>query len=67
MGRIIMGIIAIGIVGYLGFRAMYGGRMPGAEGVTPKQRLENVQGAAERIEKNEQKALDETLKKANGD
>ena len=67
MGRIVMGIIAISIVGYLGFRAMYGGRMPDAQGASPKQRLENVQGAAERIEKNEQKALDETLKKANGD
>ena len=61
-----MGVIAIAIVGYLGFRAMYG-RMPSTEGGPRQQRLENVQGAAERIEKNELKAADETLKKANGD
>ncbi|MDP1824358.1 MAG: hypothetical protein Q8L48_13975 [Archangium sp.] len=64
MGRLIMGIITIAIVGYLGYRAMYG-RMPGAEGAgTPKQRLENVQNAANRIEELQQKAADDALKKS---
>jgi hypothetical protein len=65
MGRIIMGVIAIGIVGYLGYRTMYG-RMPNPDG-TPKQKLENVQGAADRIEKDGQKAMEETLKKSKDD
>ena len=68
MGRIIMGVITIAIVGYLGYRSMYGGVMPNAAGVgTPKQRLDNVRKAADRIEKNDQKAADEALKKANGE
>ena len=63
-----MAIITIGIVSYLGYRSMYGGHMPNAEGVgTPKQRLDNVRGAADRIEKNDQKAADEALKKSNGE
>ena len=62
-----MGIITIAIVGYLGYRSMYG-HLPNAEGVgTPKQRLDNVRGAADRIEKNDQKAADEALKKSNGE
>jgi hypothetical protein len=68
MGRLIMGIITIAIVGYLGYRSMYGGRMPGAEGAgTPKQRLDNVQKAADRIEDQQQKAAEEALKKSTTD
>ena len=58
-----MGIITIGIVGYLGYRTMYG--RVGAQGVSaPKQRLENVQNAANRIETQQQQGADEALKKA---
>ena len=58
-----MVIITIGIVGYLGYRTMYG--RVGAQGVsTPKQRLDNVQNAANRIEDQQQKAADEAFKKA---
>lgn len=59
-----MGIITLAIVGYLGYRSMYG-RMPGSDAVgTPKQRLDNVRGAANRIEEQQQKAADDALKKA---
>ena len=65
MGRIIMGIIAIGIVGYLGYRSMYGSVGVSAQGVSaPRQRLDNVQKAADRIEDQQQKAADEALKKS---
>jgi hypothetical protein len=60
MGRIVMGTISLAIVAYLGYRSM-GGHL-GAEG-TPKQRLDNVHTAADRIEKNDQKAADDALKK----
>jgi hypothetical protein len=64
MGRIVMAVITLAIVGYLGYRSMYG-RMPGTDGTgTPKQRLDNVRGAANRIEDQQQKAADEALKKA---
>lgn len=65
MGRLIMGIIAIGIVGYLGYRAMYGSAKVPSQGVSaPKQRLENVQNAANRIEAQQQQAAEEALKKS---
>lgn len=59
-----MFIITIGIVGYLGYRTMYG-RAAASQGVSaPKQRLENVQNAATRIETQQQQGADEALKKA---
>lgn len=63
-----MFVIVIGIVGYIGYRQMYG-HAPGANGgvSAPKQRLENVQKAADRIEVQQQKALDDTLEKTKGD
>ena len=65
MGRIIMVIIAIGIVGYLGYRSMYGSVGVSTQGVSaPRQRLDNVQKAADRIEDQQQKAADEALKKS---
>lgn len=67
MGRLVMFVIAIGIVGYLGYRSMYG-RAPTAQGVSaPKQQLDNVNGAAKRIEAQQQKAAEEALKKGASD
>lgn len=69
MGRLIMGILVIAIMGWLGYRSMYrGAAMPDAQGVSaPKQRLDNVQKAANRIEAQQQKNDDEALKKSQGD
>ena len=59
-----MGTITLAIAAYLAYRVT-GGNLHSADGVSaPKQRLENVHGAADRIEKNDQKAADEALKKA---
>jgi hypothetical protein len=62
MGRIIMGTVTLAIAAYLAYRSIGGSREDGIG--TPKQRLDNVRGAADRIEKNDQKAADEALKKA---
>lgn len=63
-----MGVIAIAIVGYLGYRAMHGSMPPSAQGISaPKQRLNNVQGAADRIEAQQVKANEEAEKKATAD
>lgn len=59
-----MGIIAIGIVGYLGYRSMYGRAVPSQGVSAPKQRLENVQNAANRIEAQQEQAAEEALKKS---
>ena len=65
-----MGILVIAIMGWLGYRAMYGrsAAVPDGQGVSaPKQRLDNVQKAANRIEAQQQKNDDEALKKSQGD
>lgn len=62
-----MGILVIAIMGWLGYRAMYGrtAAIPDGQGVSaPKQRLDNVQKAANRIEDQQQKSADEALKKS---
>lgn len=67
MGRLVMGIIVIAIMGWLGYRAMYGrsAAMPDGAGVSaPKQRLDNVQKAANRIEAEQEKSNAEALKKS---
>ena len=58
-----MGTITLAIAAYLAYRVT-GGNLHSADGSAPKQRLDNVHGAADRIEKEQQKAAEETLKKA---
>ncbi len=69
MGRLIMGILVIAIMGWLGYRSMYrGAAIPDAQGVSaPKQRLDNVQKAANRIEAQQQKTEDDSIKKSETD
>lgn len=67
MGKILSLVLGLGIIGYLGYRTMYGrGGADGSQG-TPKQRLDNVQKAANRIETNDQQRADEALKKSTGE
>jgi hypothetical protein len=62
MGRLLTVILGIGVLAYLGYSQMYGkGRAVGD--ATPKERLDNVKKAAKRIEDNDQKRADDTLKK----
>ncbi len=57
MGKILSLVLGLAIIGYLGYRTMYGRSTPGAEPEAPKQRLENVQKAADRIEANDEARL----------
>lgn len=60
-----MGTVSLAIVAYLGYLSI-GGHLGGAGAAgTPKQRLDNVHGAADRIEKQHQQAADDALKKSN--
>jgi threonine/homoserine/homoserine lactone efflux protein len=49
MGKILTLVLGLAVLGYLGYRTMYAGARTEAD-ATPKARLENVQGAARRIE-----------------
>ncbi|PZR05933.1 MAG: hypothetical protein DI536_31215 [Archangium gephyra] len=61
--RFVVLALGLAIVGYLGYRSMYGGRAPTEEN-SPKKRLENVQNAANRIEKEQEEAARRALEKA---
>jgi|GEM_PF-4580273 hypothetical protein len=66
MARVILAIMAAAMLGYLGYSQMYGkGRAVGD--ATPKERLDNVKKAANRIEANDQQRADDALKKADGE
>lgn len=62
MGKLLAVVLGLSLMAFLAYRAMYG-RLPtsGAEPELPKQRLENVQNAADRIEKQQQEAADKAL------
>jgi hypothetical protein len=66
MGKLLSTVMAIAIIGYLGYRTMYGRTSMGSatEG-TPRQRLDNVQNAANRIEKQQNDRAQQDLQKAN--
>lgn len=61
--RFVVLALGLAIVGYLGYRSMYGGAAATAEN-TPKARLDNVQKAANRIEKEQDEAAKRALEKA---
>lgn len=66
MGKILMLVLGLTIVGFIGYRVMYGPNASVAEGGqgTPKERLEGAKGAAKRIEETQNKEAEEALKKA---
>lgn len=49
MGKILSLVLGLSVLGYIGYRTLYG-RGGGGTEETPKKRLDNVQGAANRIE-----------------
>lgn len=70
MGRVLMVVLGLSVLGGIAWRVMYGTSpvTVGAEGPSqPKQQLDNVRGAAKRIEANDQKAVDDIEKKAFGE
>ena len=60
--RFLVLLLGLVIVGYLGYRAMYG--TTAVDQATPKEKLDNVKSAAKRIEADQQQAADEALEKA---
>lgn len=70
MGRALMVVLALSVLGGIAWKVMYGTSpvTVGTEGSSqPKQQLDNVRGAAKRIETNDQQAVDDISKKAFGE
>ncbi|MBM4781690.1 MAG: hypothetical protein GQE15_28770 [Archangiaceae bacterium] len=70
MGRILALVLGLAVLGAIAWKVMYGGSMRQAVEAdapsAPKQQLDNVRGAANRIETNDQQHVDEVEKKAFG-
>ncbi len=66
MGRLLTAVIALGVLGYMAYYAMYH-RGPGASEGTPKQQLDNVRGKAKEIEANDKKYVEGVEKRMNGE
>ncbi len=63
--RFVVVFLGLAVVAYMGYRSMYGGFSDKNSSGTPKQRLENVQNAANRIEQQQEEAAKRALEKAN--
>lgn len=69
MGRLLALVLGLGVLGAIAYKVMYrqSAVTAGEEGPSaPKQQLENVRGAANRIEAEGQKNADDLAKKAFG-
>lgn len=64
MARLALFIVTAAVLGWLGYRAMTGGSLTNPMAEPPKERLDNVQKAADRIEQQQQEAADRALEKA---
>jgi hypothetical protein len=70
MGRALMVVLGLSVLGAITWQVMHrtSAVTMGADGPSqPKQQLDNVRGAAKRIEANDQKAVDDVAKKAFGE
>jgi hypothetical protein len=61
MGRLVMAVITISIIGFIAYKQLYG-RSAFSTSTAPKQKLENVQKAANRIEEQQQQGADKAFK-----
>lgn len=70
MGRILALVLGLAVLGGVAWKVVSGGTMKHAvepdEPSAPKQQLDNVRGAAKRIETNDQQHVDDVEKKAFG-
>lgn len=69
MGRILALVLGLGVLGAIAYKVMYRQSAVTASDQAPsepKRQLENVRGAADRIERNDQKNVDDIEKKAFG-
>lgn len=70
MGRVLMVVLGLSVLGAIAWKVMYGTNAVtvGTDSPSqPKQQLDNVRGAAKRIETNDQKSVDDVEKKAFGE
>ena len=63
--RFIVVFLGLAVVAYMGYRSMYGGFSDKNSNGTPKERLDNVKKAANRIEQQQEEAAQRALEKAN--
>jgi hypothetical protein len=63
--RFLVVFLGLAIVAYLGYKSIHGGYSDKNSNGTPKQRLENVQNAANRIEQQQIDAANKNLEKSN--
>ncbi len=56
MGKLLTVVLALAALGFLAYYTLYG-RVRGGEPETPKQRLDNVEKAADRIEAQQEERL----------
>lgn len=66
MGKILSLVLGLSILGYIGYRTMYGRNADPSDG-TPRKRLDNVQGAANRIEAERGARVDDIDQNTRGD
>lgn len=68
MGKILAVVIGLGVLGAIAYKVMYGSArvVTADEKSAPAQQLDNVRGAAKRIEGDTQKAADAVQKQAFG-
>jgi hypothetical protein len=59
--RFLVVFLGLAIVAYLGYRSIHGGYSDKNSNGTPKQRLENVQKAADKIEKQQEESAKRTF------
>jgi hypothetical protein len=62
MGKLLVAVLALGALGFLAYKTMYGSLPGSAPADAPKAQLDNVRGAAKRIEAEDQQRADEMLK-----
>lgn len=62
MGKLLTVVLALAAIGFLAYFTLYG-RVRGAEPATPKERLDNVNKAADRIEAEQEQRLKDVEKK----
>lgn len=71
MGRLLAVVLGLSVLAFIGYRVLYGAaanaNANAGEPSRPKQQLENVRGAANRVEAAEQQAADDIAKKAFGE
>ena len=63
MTKLLIAVVALSVLGFLAYRTLYARSVTADTVEAPTQQLENVRGAAKRIEQNDQQHVDDVDKK----